>query len=180
MSGFIDFISNFIQITGNDTFDGIILAIIGLIAFSYASGLVGIIFDAIGIYDSDLMSDAHWFIRILVFLGLSFICISIAKVINWLCSFQWWVYLIAGIVLVGIIVGIGLLKHHISKKKSKKIVVKLQEEQTSSLPNEERLNQRDICPRCGAPLVKRHGRYGDFFGCHNYSSTGCKYTRRFK
>lgn len=34
------------------------------------------------------------------------------------------------------------------------------------------------CPVCSAPLVKRSGKYGDFFGCSNYSKTGCKYTRK--
>ena len=104
MSGFLDFISNFIEITGNSTADSIILTIIGLIAFLVAFGFVGMIFDALGIYDSDLMSDTHWIVRVIVFLGLSFICIEIAKFIKWLFSFQWWIYLIAGIVLIGIII----------------------------------------------------------------------------
>ena len=99
MSGFLDFISNFIELTGNSTADSIILTIIGLIAFLVAFGFVGMIFDALGIYDSDLMSDTHWIVRVIVFLGLSFICIEIAKFIKWLFSFQWWIYLIAGIVL---------------------------------------------------------------------------------
>lgn len=33
------------------------------------------------------------------------------------------------------------------------------------------------CPRCGARLVKRNGKYGEFFGCANFSKTGCGYTR---
>lgn len=33
------------------------------------------------------------------------------------------------------------------------------------------------CPRCGARLVKRNGKYGEFFGCENFSKTGCNYTR---
>ena len=104
MSGFLDFISNFIEITGNSMADSIILTIIGLIAFLVAFRFVGMIFDALGIYDSDLMSDTHWIVRVIVFLWLSFICIEIAKFIKWLFSFQWWIYLIAGIVLIGIII----------------------------------------------------------------------------
>ena len=103
MSGFLDFISNFIEITGNSTADSIILTIIGLIAFLVAFGFVGMIFDALGIYDSDLMSGTHWIVRVIVFLGLSFICIEIAKFIKWLFSFSGG-YLIAGIVLIGIII----------------------------------------------------------------------------
>ena len=33
------------------------------------------------------------------------------------------------------------------------------------------------CPKCGGRLIKRTGQYGDFLGCSNYSSRGCKYTR---
>ena len=29
------------------------------------------------------------------------------------------------------------------------------------------------CPNCGAPLVKRTGKYGSFYGCSNYPK--CKY-----
>ena len=118
MSGFLDFISNFIEITGNSTADSIILTIIGLIAFLVAFGFVGMIFDALGIYDSDLMSGTHWIVRVIVFLVLSFICIEIAKFIKWLFSFQWWIYLIAGIVLIGIIILLFVIKHRIMKKKS--------------------------------------------------------------
>ena len=31
------------------------------------------------------------------------------------------------------------------------------------------------CPRCGAKLVRRHGRYGDFYGCSNFPD--CRYTQ---
>lgn len=33
----------------------------------------------------------------------------------------------------------------------------------------------EICPRCGAELRKRQGRFGAFWGCSNYP--GCRYTR---
>ena len=42
------------------------------------------------------------------------------------------------------------------------------------------LNQRSqaiangLCPRCGGYLVKRNGRYGNFYGCSNYPN--CKFT----
>ena len=101
LSVFLDFISNFIV---NSTADSIILAIIGIIAFLVAFGFVGMIFDALGFYDSNIMSDTHWIVRIIVFLGLLFICIEIAKFIKWLFSFQWWIYLIAGLILIGIII----------------------------------------------------------------------------
>jgi hypothetical protein len=33
----------------------------------------------------------------------------------------------------------------------------------------------DKCPKCGGKLVKRNGKYGEFYGCENFSS-GCKFT----
>ena len=33
------------------------------------------------------------------------------------------------------------------------------------------------CPVCGGFLVKRKSAYGEFFGCSNYRSKGCTYTR---
>jgi len=34
------------------------------------------------------------------------------------------------------------------------------------------------CPLCGAPLVRRKGQYGEFYGCSAYRETGCRYTRK--
>ena len=68
----IDLIGKLIGITCDFTVDGIIFAIIGLIAFSVAIGLVGKIFDALGFYDSDIMSDVHWIIRVAVFGRLTY------------------------------------------------------------------------------------------------------------
>ena len=34
------------------------------------------------------------------------------------------------------------------------------------------------CPRCGGSLVKRQGKYGEFYGCSNYRTTGCTFTRK--
>ena len=183
MSGFLDFISNFIEITGNSVADSIILAIIGLIAFLVAFGFVGMIFDALGFYDSDLMSDTHWIVRVIVFLGLSFICIEIAKFIRWLFSFQWWIYLIAGILLIGIIILVFVIKHKIMKKKS--VALKIEKstviiESTENQKEETNIIDKDHCPRCGGLLVKRHGPYGDFYGCENFPINDCRYTRKFK
>lgn len=35
----------------------------------------------------------------------------------------------------------------------------------------------NICPRCGAPLVLRKGKNGDFYGCSSYPK--CSFTKRF-
>ena len=39
---------------------------------------------------------------------------------------------------------------------------------------------KDHCPRCGGLLVKRHGPYGNFYGCENFPINNCRYTRKFK
>ncbi len=38
------------------------------------------------------------------------------------------------------------------------------------------LNQEDvvICPQCGGPMVKRNGRYGEFYGCSNFPN--CRFS----
>ena len=38
--------------------------------------------------------------------------------------------------------------------------------------------QKGVCPKCGAPLVLRQGRYGEFYGCSNYPR--CHYTNSGK
>lgn len=179
MSGILDLISNFIEITGNSIADNIIVAIIGIISFMVAFGIVGMVFDAFGVYDSDLMSDCHWLLRIIVFIGLSFICIWIAKFIAWIFSLQWWIYLLAGIVIVAAVVMVHLLKHKHSLKKyqdKKKEEPTFEEEKKATHTTID----RNHCPRCGGLLVKKHGPFGDFYGCKNYSVINCRYTRRIK
>ena len=36
------------------------------------------------------------------------------------------------------------------------------------------------CPLCGGRLIIHSGPYGEFFGCSNYRTLGCKYTRNIK
>lgn len=36
--------------------------------------------------------------------------------------------------------------------------------------------EQNICPRCGGNLVKRNGKYGNFYGCSNYPK--CKFTKK--
>ena len=45
---------------------------------------------------------------------------------------------------------------------------------------EEIKREQFTCPECGGRLKRRTGKYGDFLGCLNYSTTGCKYTRKIK
>lgn len=96
----IDLIGELVSISGNSTADSIIFAVIGAISFLVAFGIVGWIFDATGRYDSDLMSDTHWIIRVLVFIALTWLGVKIAQAIKWLFSFQWYVYVIVGFFLL--------------------------------------------------------------------------------
>lgn len=41
---------------------------------------------------------------------------------------------------------------------------------------ERKKEKSDICPRCSGKLIKRRGRYGNFWGCNNYPK--CKYTKK--
>lgn len=45
---------------------------------------------------------------------------------------------------------------------------------------EEIRREQFTCPECGGWLKRRTGKYGDFLGCSNYSTKGCKYTRKIK
>ena len=186
----IDLIGELVEISGNSTIDTIIFAIIGAISLSIAFGLVGIIFDALGFYDSDLMSDTHWSIRVLVFVGLTWLGVKIAQLIKWLFSFHWWVYVIAGVVLIGIIILIYYIKSRISENdtystptiESPKIETTVQaevKEEPQVVTTTNKTENRYYRPRCHSKLVKRHGPYGDFYGCESYGKTGCRYTRKF-
>ena len=186
----IDLIGELVSISGNSTVDSIIFAIIGVISFLVAFGIVGWIFDAFGRYDSDLMSDIHWLIRVLVFAGLTWVGVKIAQLIKWLFSFQWWVYVIAGVVLVGIIILIYYIKSRMSENNSAPVsTIEAPEVETTAQTEEKKEPQvvvttnktdnRYYCPRCHSRLVKRHGPYGDFYGCESYGKTGCRYTRKF-
>ena len=186
----IDLIGELVEISGNSTIDTIIFAIIGAISLSIAFGLVGIIFDALGFYDSDLMSDTHWSIRVLVFVGLTWLGVKIAQLIKWLFSFQWWVYVIAGVVLVGIIILIYYIKSRMSENNSAPAsTIEAPEVETTAQTEEKeepqvvvttnKTDNRYYCPRCHSKLVKRHGPYGDFYGCESYGKTGCRYTRKY-
>ena len=186
----IDLIGELVSISGNSTIDSIIFAIIGTISFLVAFGIVGLIFDAIGIYDSDLMSNAHWLIRVLAFAGLTWLGVKIAQFIKWLFSFQWWVYMIAGVIFVGIIILIYYIKSRISENdtystptiETPKIETTVQAEEKEEpqvVVTTNKTDNRYYCPRCHSRLVKRHGPYGDFYGCESYGKTGCRYTRKF-
>ena len=183
----IDLIGELVSISGNSTVDSIIFAIIGVVSFMVAFGMVGWIFDAFGRYDSDLMSDVHWLIRVLVFAGLTWLGVKITQFIKWLFSFQWWVYVIAGVVFIGIIILIYYIKHRISQSNAphnvpiEKPIIILEDSEQETEPKLETtvVENRYHCPRCHAKLVKRHGPYGDFYGCESYGKTGCRYTRKF-
>ena len=177
MSKIIDIISELVEITGNGTIDSILFAIAGFIAFSVAFGLVGIIFDLTGNYDSDLMSDTHWLIRTIVFIILTWLFIKIFEFFTWLLSFEWWVYLVATIVIILIVLIAFFIKGKISSLKNKEQIKNINTQPI----NQQLIPQpkKECCPRCGGKLVKRHGPYGDFYGCENYSKSNCRYTRKF-
>ena len=177
MSRIIDIISEFVEITGNGRIDSILFIIAEIIAFTVAFVLVGIIFDSIGKYNSDLMSGIHWIIRTIVFIILTTLFVKIFKFFTWLFSFEWWVYLLATIVIILTILIVLFTKVKISNLKYKEQIINTNQhpinQQLTTLP------RKECCPRCGGKLLKRHGPYGNFYGCENYSKSNCRYTRKF-
>lgn len=182
----IEMFSNFMKITGNAEIDGVLLTIIGIISFSVAFNMVGVIFDAIGFYDSNIMSNVHWLIRVCVFCGLTYILIKITELVTWLFNIKWWIYLIVFFAIVLVIFVAYYIRYRMHKHKN--IVREVEQEENLEISectkgkDGEKVfiaYSRYNCPRCGSKLVKRHGPYGFFYGCESYAKTGCRYTRKF-
>jgi amino acid permease len=179
-SAIIEIISSLVEISGNATLDTILFAIIAFISFSIAFGLVGAIFDALGFYDSDLMSDTHWVIRVAVFALITWILVKVFQFFAWLLSFQWWVYVIAILLIVTVVLITYAIKYKYRKnvnEPSKNIAESNSEgiEKGEEIPKANQSYVKYKCPRCGSKLVKRHGPFGDFVGCSSYPK--CHYTR---
>lgn len=54
------------------------------------------------------------------------------------------------------------------KIKQVKSVVATQQEQVATIA--------PICPKCGAVVIKKHGKNGEFWGCSNFKKTNCRYS----
>lgn len=177
----IELFENLITITGNSTVDTVLLAVIGLISFLVSFGAVGVLFDALGMYDSDAMSGAHWIIRVFVFAILSIVIIYIVKFVTWLISFKWWIYLIVFLIAGALIASIYILRYKRKKKINKSTVVievvKEKSIEKEGRPVKEKEYNKYLCPRCGNKLVRRMGPYGKFIGCESYPN--CNYTRKY-
>lgn len=42
--------------------------------------------------------------------------------------------------------------------------------------NNKSINKENCCPKCGSNLIKRAGKYGEFYGCRNYPK--CNFTKK--
>lgn len=182
----IELIGNLVEITGNSYVDGALIAIVGLISYAIVFNLVGKLFDAIGFYDSDIMSDVHWIIRVGVFCGVTYILIKIIEFVTWLFSLQWWIYIITFLtVIIGVLCAY-YIRYKIRKQKNTCRETNNKENLETKKDIEAEIYEAPMnvysrfnCPRCNAQLVKRHGPYGDFYGCEAYGQTGCRYTRKY-
>ena len=71
-----------------------------------------------------------------------------------------------------------------AKKKAILLTIKDKEsvfiEELRERYGEELQKERFTCPLCGGNLIRRTGKYGDFFGCSNFKTGQCKYTRNIK
>uniref|UniRef100_UPI0025D4CA17 topoisomerase DNA-binding C4 zinc finger domain-containing protein n=1 Tax=Ruminococcus sp. TaxID=41978 RepID=UPI0025D4CA17 len=73
-----------------------------------------------------------------------------------------------------------------TRAKKKVILVMLKDRESDFLRElhdqyaEEIKQEKYICPLCGGKLKHKNGSYGEFFGCENYRTTGCRYIRNIK
>ena len=73
-----------------------------------------------------------------------------------------------------------------TRAKKKVILVSLKDRESDFVKElhtqyaEEMKQEAFICPLCGGKLKHKKGQYGDFFGCENYRTTGCRYTRNIR
>lgn len=76
--------------------------------------------------------------------------------------FSWnnlkWLLVILSVVIIGTVIKI--------------LLTKFERKVDDTIDNH--LVGKNICPKCGGKLRKRHGKYGDFLGCSNYPK--CRYT----
>lgn len=179
-AGIIELISNIVKITGNPIADTIIFVVIGLISGSIAFDVVGLLFSAIGKYDSKTMSDVHWGVRVFIFALLTFILVKIAQLLRWIFSTPQ-VYFLICIIVITIIalvfVSISKKKRKINKLENSTPVQQPEKEKEQPTSVENQYGYRhDVCPFCEGKLVQRKGPYGRFLGCINFPK--CKYTRK--
>ncbi len=73
-----------------------------------------------------------------------------------------------------------------TRAKKKVILVTLKDRESDFLRElhdkyaEEMKQEAYICPLCGGKLKHKTGKFGEFFGCENYKTTGCRYTRNIR
>jgi len=177
----INFISSYYSISGNENIDVFLFFITGLLAYTLAFKLVEIIFNKMGFYNSKLMSNCHWIIRIGVFVVITVVFKEIFKFIYWVTSFDWWVYL----VIFTSVTSFAFAIYYLKKKKPERRVEEntnegTRNENVEQLVQETRVvyNTSDYCPLCKSKLNRREGPYGHFWGCGNFPK--CKYTRKYK
>ena len=73
-----------------------------------------------------------------------------------------------------------------TRAKKKVILVTLKDRESDFLRElhdkyaEEMKQEAYICPLCGGKLKHKTGKFGEFFGCENYKTIGCRYTRNIR
>ncbi len=113
MKALYDFFINLFTITNIWWLDVILFVIVNFIAYVVAFKLVGIIFDAIGCYESKTMSIVHWIIRFAVFVGITLVFGWISQFIKWFIALQWWAITLISIGVVALIVGIIVIVYKV-------------------------------------------------------------------
>lgn len=58
----------------------------------------------------------------------------------------------------------------------RKVLIKMMERNNTAINNIGEINKRVICSKCGAEMILKHGKYGDFYSCSNYPRCKCTKT----
>ena len=117
MKYLFEYITDSFSLLENPLDDYVVMAIIGIIAYGIAYGLVG------RLYNYDIIDGRgaghilHWIIRLIVFVIIFYLAATAIRIYNWfmdLPSYKWW---IIGLVIGASIFICGLYKFHLRRKR---------------------------------------------------------------
>lgn len=117
MKYLFEYITDSFSLLENPLDDYVVMAIIGIIAYGIAYGLVG------RLYNYDIIDGRgaghilHWIIRLIVFVIIFYLAATAIRIYNWfmdLPSYKWWI--------IGLVIGVsifiyGLYKFHLLRKR---------------------------------------------------------------
>ena len=97
---------------GNIIYNYIAMAVVGIIAFVVAFGLVGKLYDADMISGRTSGSVIHWILRLIVFVVVFYVFSLVIWLVKFIISIPWWVWVIVGVVVLTFIIGFFVWRSH--------------------------------------------------------------------